>query len=46
MQRGVDAGSPGKKELPEGYGTLLAEIRERIRSERLRVIMRPTWLWY
>jgi len=30
---------PGKGELPDGYGTLLTEIKERIRSERLRVVM-------
>ncbi|MBW2310912.1 MAG: DUF1016 family protein [Deltaproteobacteria bacterium] len=30
---------PGKGELPDGYGEVLAEIKERIRSERLRVVM-------
>ncbi len=30
---------PGKKELPDGYGEVLAEIKERIRSERLRAVM-------
>jgi len=30
---------PGKGELPDDYGEILAEIKDRIRSERLRVVM-------
>ena len=30
---------PGKKELPDGYGEVLVEIKKRISSERLRTVM-------
>lgn len=30
---------PGKMEMPESYASILGEIKERIRSERLRIVM-------
>jgi len=30
---------PGRMEMPESYASILGEIKERIRSERLRIVM-------
>ena len=37
--------APSKAELPADYATLLADLKQRISNERLRVVLWPTPPW-